>query len=478
MSSSTLSKFLVLFSLSLCSCTQPSIPTRPEAIKLSESSFNIPQIDRFTTANGLEVYLIEDHELPLLSGEFYFKFGGLTEGSLPKGQIDALMSQLRAGGIAGSTPQSLDEELNSVGASIEGAAGSEFSSLSFSSHKSDAELVFSKISSLVTNPAFDKTRLNIWKAQAIDSIDRRREDPEIIASATFSVALYGSDSIYSKMPTKDSIRGITSEKLRALSRRKILPAGTVLAVTGDITRKQLEELLDKFLSSWLGRPESVEVSSPPKYEPKPGVYFVSSSFEQSAVVIGQLGPKRKSADQYAMSVFNRYFGRGGFGSVLFTEVRSKRGFAYSVDGGFNPSSKTGEFSIDMGTRAEITEAAVSEAIRQINIARNQIPPEDQINDVKAAVQQGFIFNFAKPSSALAREVTLNLLGYPPDFNQTYLTNITSVTPEEVRQCAFNHLHPEKLIIVVVGKLDGKKLAKSLNLPFYPVKFSSYPIVLK
>lgn len=478
MSPSALSKFLVPVFLALSACVQPTIPSRPEGIKQEQPQFIPPKIDRFTTANGIEVYLIEDHELPLLSGEFYFKFGSLTEKSLPEGQIEALMSQLRAGGIAGSSPQSLDEELNSVGASIEGAAGGEFSSLSFSSHKSDAEFVFSKISGLVTQPAFDEKRLSIWKSQAIDSIDRRREDPETIANATFATALYGENTPYSRMATKKSIEGIVSEKLRSLSRKKILPSGTTLAVTGDITHQQLQALLDKYLSSWQGQAEPVEVAEPPKFEPRPGVYFVDTDFEQSSVIIGHAGPKRRSEDQYVLSVFNRYFGRGAFGSVLFTEVRSKRGYAYSVDGGFNPGAKSGEFSIDMGTRAEITGAAVAEVIRQIDLARNQVPPIEKIDDVKAAVKQGFIFNFAKPSSALTREVMLNLLGYPNDFNQTYLTNITAVSPEEVRQAAFNRLKPENLIIVVVGKLDGNSLAKSLNLPFYRVKFSTFPKVLK
>ena len=469
--------FLSLLAIFSFGCSG-SIPARPEALKVGQPQFSPPAIAHWVENNGLEVYLLEDHELPLLAGDFYFKFGSLTEGDSPKGQVEALMSQLRAGGIAGSTPQSLDAELDSVGVAIEGSAGGEFSSVSFSSHKSDLELVFSKLQGLLTNPAFDEKRLAIWKSQAVDTIGRRREDPDTIANATFAKALYGEKSIYSLLATKDSIGSISSSKLKALSRKRILPGGATLAVTGDITQEQLKNALQKYLGSWLGQGEKREVAAAPEFTPSPGLYFVDSDFQQSAVIIGHLGPKRMSSDQYALSVFNRYFARGAFGSVLFTEVRSKRGFAYSVDGGFNPGAKTGEFSIDMGTRAEITGPAVQEVINQINLVRTQTPPVDKIDDVKAAVKQGFIFNFAKPSSALTREVMLNLLGYPKNFNESYLPSISAVTPEEVRKTASSRLNPENLIMVVVGKLDGKALAKSLNLPFYRVEFSTYPKVFK
>jgi zinc protease len=472
-----LNQFIIVALLLSTGCSS-SIPLRPEEIKREDPQFTPPSIEQWTTKNGLQVYLLEDHELPLFSGEFYFKFGSLTEADLPKGQIEAMMSQLRAGGIAGSTPQQLDTELDAVGASIEGASGGEFSTISFFSHKSDSELIFSKLKGLIRQPAYDPARLAIWKSQATDSIDRRREDPESIANATFATALYGDKSIYSALPTKASIAEITSEKLRALSHNKILPDGASLSVTGDVTRAELEVLLEKYLGGWEGKAEVKEVAAAPNFVPKPGLYFVDSNFQQSAVIIGQAGPARLSKDQFSLSVFNRYFSRGAFGSVLFTEVRSKRGFAYSVDGGFSPGAKTGEFSIDMGTRAEVTEPAVAEVINQINLARNQTPPASKIDDVKAAVKQGFIFNFAKPSSALTREVMLNLLGYPKDFNQTYISNISAVSPEQVRQTAFERLTPDNLIVVVVGKLDGKSLAKSLNLPFYRVEFSTYPKVLK
>jgi zinc protease len=458
---------------SACSSPTP-IPARPELIKQVEVDFTPPEIEKWKTENGLEVFLLEDHELPLVSGQFYFRFGSLTDDSSMRGQTDALMSQLRAGGILGSTPQSLDTELDAVGASIEGSGGGEFSSLSFFSHRDDEDLIFSKLSGMLTAPAFDERRLALWKSQALDAIGRRREDPDVIAGATFATALYGENSPYSRLPSRETISAITSEKLKELAKSKILPGNSILAVSGDITRKQLDELIEKHFKTWSGSVAINELPTPSNFTPKAGLYFVDSKFEQSAVLIGHRGPERLSKDQFAISVFNRYFGRGGFGSVLFMEVRSKRGFAYDVDGGFNPGAKTGDFVINMGTRSEVTELAIREVINQLSKARTEPPPKVKIDDVKEAVKQGFIFNFAKPVSALTREVFLDLLGYPKDFNKTYLPSISAVTEEEVRQCAADRISIDDLIIVVVGKLDGKNLAKSLGVPFYDVKFDTFP----
>ena len=466
---------LLISFLGACS---PKLPARPDDVLQGDVVFTPPAIQKWTEPNGLDVILLEDHQLPLVEGDIYFPIGSLMENPKRRGVIDALMSQLRAGGAETISPQEIDSKLDAVGAVVEGSSGGEFSSVAFFSHKEDENLVFETLSNLLQRPAFNADRLRLWQSQMIDGISRRREDAEVVAAATFAHALYGPKSVYGTLATKESVRSIKPQELKKMAAEAFRPKGALLAVSGDISKEQLQSLLQRYFGSWSGVAKRGEIPTPPSNFKKPGIYIVPMAFQQSAVVLGHEGPVRQTPDQYAISVFNRYFARGGFNSVLFQEVRSKHGYVYSVDGGFSPGAKGGDFSIDLGTRTETTNAAVLEVLNQIEKVRAQVPDSPKIDEVKRAVKQGFVFNFARPSNAITREAMLRLLGYPADFNQTYISRLTAVSPEEVRKVAEQRINPQELVIVVVGKADGKALAQNLHLPFYEVEFTTVPKLKK
>jgi zinc protease len=296
---------------------------------------------------------------------------------------------------------------------------------------------------------------------------------------TFDLAMYGKNSPYSSVDSKRSIEKIDQNTLKTWAKHVIAPNGALLTVTGRMTREELHDAIVSQLKGWTqSYPERNEIPAP-VYQNKPGVYAVEGNFDQAAVLMGEPGPARMSPDQYALAVFNRYFSRGEFGAILFSEIRSKRGYAYEVDGGFAPGAKGGEYIISLGSRTPEAPNAVEEVLRLVGRSHTETATEERLNEIRRSVTQGFVFNFATPQGAIAREATLKLLHYPADYNETYIPRINAVGRQELLDVSKNHLDPSKFIIVVVGKISPKELSQRFgaSYPVYRVKFDMEPEIL-
>jgi zinc protease len=177
-----------------------------------------------------------------------------------------------------------------------------------------------------------------------------------------------------------------------------------------------------------------------------------------------------------MAIFNRYFGYGAFGSVLFQEVRSKRGLAYDIDGGLFPAFSRGLFQVSLATRVEQAPAAIKEVWSQIGEAREEVPAADRISAMKSSAGRSFIFNFENAAEVVQRASILDLYRYPADYDDIYLPSIAKVEPPAVRDVAARWIKPSNVVTVVVGRVTPEALRQELGagVPIIPLTFDELP----
>jgi zinc protease len=335
---------------------------------------------------------------------------------------------------------------------------------------------------MLTEPAFNLARLNLWKAQNLDAIRRRREDPQTMAALTFAKAFYAGPAVYTDSLMPGDLHKLDRALLLKAYGRLITPRGAILCVTGRIQEPELRDLLEKRLGTWGissgSKPTAhkrmdagvsllnsavstdsdlIKTIPKPIFREVPGVYLVRAPFEQAAVVMGLPGPARDFPGYHSLSVFNRYFSSGGFSSVLFNEIRTKRGLAYSVGGGFAPGNGTGVFQIGLGTRVNQVSAAITEILTLITVARKETASTDLLREIKESIERGFVFNFATQAATLDREAARRLLGFPEDFDESFLAKVRAVTEENLLRVAVDYLDPSRFVIVVVGDIVKRNL---------------------
>lgn len=430
-------------------------PSFSEFSSIEDGSLEIPAFpfETWNLDNGLKVYFSHDPELPLVSTSLFIPRGSFWESAKERGIYQALGDNMRAGGTLNLSPQELDRELEKLAATISSSFGQEFGAVTSAGLSTDFDKIFALMSEVLLRPRFDRDRLSLWKGQNNEAIKRRVDDPMTVAALSMRELLIGG-SPYGAVTDSQDILKITRPKLRTHHSKVVIPDGALLAISGNITREQAERTVEKYLGDWQKSTSSLALPSPFPPQKNTGIYFIEQPLAQTTILIGQLGPERFSPDQYAIEVFNQYFGSGGFGSVLMKKIRTEMGLAYGIFGSILPGYGRGRALINLQTKPESCGPAIVESLKSLQqVQENEIEFEDLI-ETKKGISNTFIFNFTSPSQVLARKVQFDLLGYPKDFDQQYLKNIQAVTSEDVKNAARKRWDFNEFVVVVVGPKDA------------------------
>ena len=413
------------------------------------AAFKPPVAQRWKTANGIEVLYYKDAELPMVYGTLYMRGGSLWEPVDHPGLVEAMGNMMRAGGAGSLSADELDKELEKLSASVSSSIGSEYGSVSFDCLAPDFARVFGIASDVLLKPRFEDSRIALWKGQEIDGIRRRTDDPWTVAGISFSQLLYD-HTVYGEPTVQKDIEWIDRAKLLKAHDEFIRPDGALLVVTGDVNRADVERLVNEKLGGWKPRGHSLGPVPPVNFKPTPGIYFVSLPLTQASVYIGEQGVPRLTPDYAAIDGFNQVFGGGGFGSRLIKKVRAELGLVYGIYGGISAGPVKGKNFIAFQTKGETAGEAIRRSIDELVRLRNETMPVDELAEVQHAVSNSFIFRFDSPEKAIGRTATLELLGYPKNYDATYLNKIRALTPADIQSVARRRWNLKDFVIVVVG----------------------------
>lgn len=418
-----------------------------------EQAFTAPRPKEWELSNGLGVRFLRDAELPIVYGTLYIRGGTVWQEADKLGSVAAMGAQLREGGAGDLNPDQLNIKLDKLAAGVSSSFGQEWGTVSFSCLSRDLDEVFSLFSDVVLRPKFDPKKLSLWKGNSINRIKRRKENPQEVAQIAFQQIIYG-DSPFGRVSTEKDISKLTRQDVVAQYQKFIRPKGGILTLGGNLTEEQARKLVESRFGKWSGSANLSEVEDF-KSEPAAGVYFVSMPVSQSSIYMGHLGIPRRTPDYAAIDVFNEIFGSSGFGLArLFVKIRTELGLAYQVYGSINPGLKRGINVIMVQTKAESTDEAMIESVKVLQDIQENGVREDELSEVKRSIENSYIFNFASTDRVLGRHASIELLGWPDDFDQTYLPAIRSTGNHEVTDTSRNRWNLKDFIFVVVGNEDA------------------------
>ena len=434
----------------------------PRAMTFQPVEFSPPEPDRVVLENGMVVYLLEDHELPLVSVTVTMRTGSWLDPIDKIGLASMTGAVMRTGGGGGLSAEQVDAELEQFAGDVSIGIGRQSGSASLDVLSKDVPRGLEILAGLLRRPAFDPARVELAKLQAIEGIRRRQDHPGSIVGREFAKVLYGPDHPSARESSLDSITRMTRDDLVTFHRDTIHPNGMILGVTGDFKKDEMLAALRKVFGDWKkGTVPELRIADVPEAEPsRPVVRFVSKETSQTHLRLGHLSIKENDPDYVALAIANDILGGSSFRSRLFNDVRTKRGLAYSVGSRLNTGTH------DQGVwlmRAETKLTSTQEVIERFvaNIERMRVEPvtDTELAEAKEAYVNSFVFSFASPSAIVSRLVELEYDGLPKDFLQQLRAKVVSLTKEEVQAAAKRHLRPDRLKIVAVG--SGEALPKAL-----------------
>jgi predicted Zn-dependent peptidase len=412
----------------------------------------VPEVEQITLANGMRLFLLEDHELPLVNLSVRIRTGSVYEPAEKIGLASITGEVMRTGGTAGMTGDEMDEELEAIAASVETGIGLNSGSASMSVLKRDLDKGLSILADVLMNPAFREDKIQLAKMQAASAISRRNDQVGAVAGREFDKLIYGPESVYARHEEYATIGSITRDDLVAFHQRYFGPNNAMLAVWGDFDTKQMIKKIEQAFETW----EKVDLQLPTvpevKYEFRKTVNVVrKDDVNQSNVYLGHIGGLRSDPDYFALIVMNRILG-GGFTSRLFRNVRSREGLAYSVFGSYSANYDfPGEFYVGCQTKSESTVYAIRAMLREIEKMRESEVTDEELALAKDSFLNSFVFNFDTKGEVVNRLMTYEYYGYPADFLLQIKENVEKVSKEDVLRVATKHLQPDKVQILAVGR---------------------------
>lgn len=435
----------------------------PRQMTFKPVEFTPPEPDRVVLENGIIVYLLEDHELPLVSITATMKTGGWLDPADKVGLASLTGSLMRTGGGGGLSAERVDEELEQFAGDVGISIGRQSGSASLDVLSKDLRRGLQIFAGLIRMPAFEPAQVELVKLQSIEGIRRRQDNPGSIVSREFVKLLYGAEHPTARESSVESIARITREDLIAFHRKTIHPNGMMLGVTGDFDKPAMVALLRETFGDWKpGEVPALTIADAPQNQTgKPIVRFVNKDTSQTHLRVGHLSIKESDPDYVSLAIANDILGGSSFRSRLFNDVRTKRGLAYSVGSRLNTGvHDQGVWLMRAETKLPSTQEVIARFIANMERMRTELVTDSELAEAKEAYVNSFVFSFASSSAIVGRLVELEYDGLPPDFLQQLRARVVALTKEEILAAAKKHFNPERLTIVAVGA--GEALPKLLG----------------
>ncbi len=414
-------------------------------------AIRIPTVETYTLPNGMKVYLMEDHELPLVSGTAIVRTGNLFDPKDKVGMATLTGEVMRTGGTKSKTGDQLDEQLGDIAASVETSIGESSGSVTFSCLKENTDEVLGIFKDVMTTPEYRQDKIDLAKTQIRAGISRRNDQAEGIAQREFTDTVYGKDTPFGWREEYATIDRITRGDLLGFYHRYFFPANIMLAVRGDFDTAAMKAKLEKLFADWTVQQPAVPAFPKVAAAPPGATYLaVKKDVTQTFLVMGQRGGVFIDKDYPALEIMADILG-GGFQSRLVQRVRTQMGNAYSVSASWGANyDHPGLFEIEAGTKSLSTVETLKAIREEVDRIRTTEVSEEELKSAKDTALNSLVFAFDTKAKTLGRMLTYEYYGYPKDFIQQYQKALTQVTRADILRVAKEHLDPAAFTIVAVG----------------------------
>jgi len=437
---------LVVILLAVAAC-RPPLQVPPDSLAVPPLSFSIPSVERFELANGMPVYFKENSELPLVTVQAVFRAGSTYDPPGREGLADITSEGMRTGGTSHMSGHAVDEILDRHAAILSVSMGRDTGTASLSVMSQDIEMGIRVFSDVVMFPSFETAKIEQAKEMAIEDIRRIEDNPQQLAFREFFCHLYEGDA-RGRKSTLETIESIERRDCVDFHRRHFYPANIMLAVTGNVSKTRIQTLLEDTMGAWQAGGD-IDAAPPPP--PVPGSLTVlSKEIPQSVIIGGLMAPGQQDSDYAAFRVLDYILGGGGFRSRIMNEIRNVRGLAYSAGSIYSSRPSYGVSIIYAMTKATATNEVYALLNEIVERVATEGVTEEELSWAKEAIVNNYIFSFENYEQIVEKQLSVEFHGLPRDYLATYPSRIRSVTGEDVRRVARQHLNTADITYLILG----------------------------
>lgn len=420
------------------------------------SRFVAPRVQRFALANGLKVYLVEQHQFPIVVAQYVTRLGADDVAPEHAGIAHMTASLLEQGTTTLGAEQ-LSDAYAAIGAqhgaSMDWDAGGAYVKVLAPQFNQALHL----LADVVQHPAFSPEELERWRARRLAEIRSERDNPRAVGGIVTARAVFGDAHPYGRPLTglEGSIRGLTRDHVLQFYRSHFVPSESALVVAGDITAAQLRAAAEREFGTWRQEAPATPVATPRAAVPAapsgpPKVWLVDRPrAPQSIVILAMPGAARSDADFERIQVGNAILGEI-FSSRINMNLRERNAFTYGARARFAFRRGAGPFTAGGAMHTRNTAQSVTEIINEVRRMRESDVTADELNTARTSIIEGFRAQFATAEGTADAISDLFVYNLPDNYVGAYPSAIERVTARDVRRVMTARLDPARLNVIVVG----------------------------
>ena len=412
---------------------------------------------------GVTAYLAEDHSTPIIAITFGFR-GGSALDPVAKLGLSGFVTSLLDEGAGDLDSFNFQSALEDRAIQLRFSADDDMIRGAFVTTTPNAPKAYELMHLALTKPRFDAEPVERIRRQIQVGIASRAENPGRIARKTLMEAVFaGHPYAREDDGTLETLAAITTEDLRTWVKSRFARDRLLVSASGDITPADLGKVMDMLFGD-LPKTTGLDVRLPKAVAPAKGQTIrVEKNLPQSIVSIAQRGLLRSDPDWYVATVVDYIFGGGSFASRLMTEVREKRGLAYSVSTSLAPYEAGALMFGSVGTRADQAETSLALMRDEWKKMRDTGPTQKEVDEAKEYLTGAWPLRFTSTGSIAEILMAVQRDNLGIDYIDKRNSLIKAVTLEDARRVANRLYDPDGLTVVIVGptpKAVAKPPAKS------------------
>lgn len=430
-------------------------------------TIKVPKLYKATLDNNIEVLGSESKETPTISMHFILPAGSMME---PKGQngLAALTASLLREGTHKQTSEQISSKLDKLGSMLSVDASTHGTTISISSLSKNISATLEIAADVLFNARFAQEDFDRLKKQTLEAIDMNNVMPNWLAGQARRQVMY--QDMWNQSPpegTKQSIKNITLDDVKAFYAANYTPDNARLIVVGDINKTQLLSKIDK-LNQWKGPKSKKPALASLKQHDKPYIWLVDNpKAPQSVVQLVRHGMPYDATNEMFKTQLANFNLAGNFNSRLNMNLREDKGYTYGANGWVNGNENHGIIMFQAQVRADCTADSIKEMQSELGIIAQKGIQDDEIVFLRLAGEQKDALSYETPSDK-ARLIA-NIMRYQlaEDYKKQQKNIIQSIKKEELDHLAKKWFEPTDYQIIVVG--DAKAIEAQLKKLGLPIK---------
>jgi len=413
----------------------------------------VPRPERYTLPNGLRVISAPRAGVPQVVLRLVFPAGSAADPKEYPGTA-GLVGHLIVEGTARYAAEQLHARLDLLGASVNPHVGHDFAEVELVLLSETLREGVGLLAEVVTRPSFPGHEVERVRAESLDALVARADEPSNIADDLAALEVFGPDHPYGipSFGTEAGIREVPREALVAFHAAHYRPANAFIVAAGEFDAGELRAALEEAFAEWRGEAPPVVYPPAVPVPPRAGQLAVTpwADASQSEIRIAGPGLPRIHPEWMKAGVANFLLGGSTITGRLGANLREDKGWTYGVRSHFSAGVVHGGWVADTAVDVGVTAAAVGEMVKEMRRLMDERVPEAELRRAKDALMLSLPRMFETPAGVASRLAAIEAYGLPHDWWERFAGEVDAVTIDDVREMARRHFNPDHLVRVVVG----------------------------